>query len=169
MACSQTLTGIARDCAPSRGGVAEILIANHADVTAVTVTAGKVTAITMASSAKFYKYLFKKNSASFTSTRTINDNGGNYVASEITMTFGRMDTAKRLEIEALSLGDLAVIVKDRNGVYHYFGKDEPVTASGGSAQSGQGLDDLNGYQVVLSDNSEEYPNEVDADIIDDLL
>ena len=56
MACAQTLNGIINDCAPSMGGIVEAYIANFADVTGVTVTDNKVSAVTMASSAKFKKY-----------------------------------------------------------------------------------------------------------------
>ena len=53
MACTQTLSGLARDCAPNRGGIVAVYIANHADVTGVTITDGKISAITMANSKKF--------------------------------------------------------------------------------------------------------------------
>ena len=44
-----------------RAGIVEALIANHEDVASVTVTEGQITAITMAESAKFKKYYFKRN------------------------------------------------------------------------------------------------------------
>ena len=43
-----------------------------------------------------------------------------------------METAKRLEIGSLLIGNVAMIVKDGNGIYWYLGKDYPVTASAGT-------------------------------------
>lgn len=176
MACAQTLTGIARDCNGSLGGLTDLLIATRDSIAKgedglleITVASGIITAISRTSGSCFYRYAFRKGMASFTSTRNINDNGGNYVASEIVASFTRMETAKRLEMEALSLSDLVAIGRDRNGKYWFFGLDEAVTSSAGSAQSGQGADDMNGYSITLSDISKEYPLEVSATIIADLL
>ena len=47
MACNQTLSGIVRDCANSMGGIVEVLFANFSDVSSVTVTDDKISAIAM--------------------------------------------------------------------------------------------------------------------------
>ena len=108
-----------------RAGIVEALIANHEDVASVTVTEGQITAITMAESAKFKKYYFKRNTDRFTSTLNISEeNGTKYVSTDIVLLFSRMETVKRIEMEALAMNDLAVIVKDANGKYWYFGYDE---------------------------------------------
>lgn len=170
MACNQTLSGLVKDCAPSMGGIVEVLIANYSDVASVTASSGKVTAITMASSAKFHKYGFNRNTGSLSSNYTIDDaNGVRFVASDLVLVFNRMETTKRVEISALAQSDLAVIVKDANGVYWYLGMDEPVRATAGDGLSGTARADRNGYSITLQDNSKELPFEVDADIIEDLL
>lgn len=170
MPCNQTLSGIARDCDASMGGIVEALIANHADVTAVTVTTNQITAITMASTAKFKRYAFPRNTGSLSSNYTIDQaNGVRYVASDLVLQFSRMDTAKRVEISALAQNDLVVIVKDANGKYWYLGYDEPVNASASDGLTGTARSDRNGYSVTLQDNSHEMPYEVDPDIIDDLV
>ena len=170
MPCNQTLSGLVRDCEPSMGGIAEAYIANFADVTGVTVTTGKISAITMASTAKFKKYAFAKATGNFTSNYAINaENGTKYVETDILFVFTRMETAKRVEINALAQGDLCVIVKDNNGLYWFFGKDEPVTATAADASTGTARSDRNGYSTTLRDNSKEFPFEVDADIIEDIV
>ena len=152
------------------GGIVEALIANHADVTAVTVTAGKITAITMATSAKFHRYQLPRNTGSLSSNYTIDDTtGAKYVASDLVLQVNRMDTTKRIEISALAQGELAVIVKDANGAYWFLGKDAPVKASAGDGLTGTARADRNGYSITLQDNSFELPLEVDAEIIDDLV
>ena len=170
MACSQTLKGLVNDCAANMGGIVEVLIANHADVTAVTLTDNKVSAITMASGATFKKYGFARNSGSLSSNYTIDEaNGSRFVVSDLVLVFNRMETTKRIEITALAQGELAVIVKDANGKYWYLGYDAPVRASAGDGLTGTARADRNGYSVTLQDNSLEMPLEVADSIIDSLL
>lgn len=170
MPCSITLSGIAKDCAPNMGGIVEVYIANFSDVTNVTVTGDKISAITMAQSAKFKAYAFHKNTGSLTSTLTKdNASGIAFVTSELLLQFNRMETTKRVEVSALSLGDLAVICKDCNGIYWYLGKDEPVNASAGDGQTGTAKSDANRYTVTLQDESKDYPYEVDGSIVAGLI
>lgn len=170
MSCIQTLSGLAKDCAANMGGIVEVLIANFDDVSEVTITTDKVSAITMASSAKFKKYNFAKNTGSLTSTYNIDAASGvKYVTSDLLLQFNRMETTKRVEITALSVNDLVAIVKDANGVYWYLGFDEPVNASAGDGQTGTARGDANRYSITLQDISKEMPMEVDASIIEGLL
>lgn len=166
MACTQTLSGLAKDCSANRGGIVEVYIANHADVTGVTVTDGKISAITMDTGKKFKAYAFSKNTGNLTSTYTIDTASGvRYVTSDLLLQFNRMETTKRVEITALALGDLAVICKDANGTYFYLGKDEPVNASAGDGQTGTARSDANRYTITLEDTSAEMPFEVDEGVI----
>ena len=170
MSCIQTLSGLAKDCAANMGGIVEVMIANFADVTGVTITDGVVSAVTMAADAKFKKYSFAKNTGSLTSTYNIDAASGvKYVTSDLLLQFNRMETTKRVEITALSLGDLAVIVKDANGKYWYLGKDEPVNASAGDGQTGTARGDANRYTITLQDESLEMPYEVDDTIIPSIV
>ena len=161
MACTQILSGIQNDCSTSMGGISTVYIANYADVTSVTASTDKITAITMSSSAKFKQYEFKKGTGSMTSTLTVDPaNGINYVTTDLVLAFSRMETAKRIEVAALALGELAVIVKDCNGVYWYLGKDEPVVSSAGTGETGTARSDGNKYTVTLQDTSLTYPYEI---------
>ena len=161
MACTQTLSGIQNDCSTSMGGIIEAYIANYSDVASVTITTDKVTAITMSDSAKFKKYQFKKGTGSMTSTLNVDPaNGVNYVSTDLILVFNRMETLKRIEVAALALGDLAVIVKDSNGLYWYLGKDEPVVSTAGSGETGTARGDGNKYSVTLQDTSSTYPYEI---------
>ncbi len=170
MPCLQTLSGLAKDCSSNMGGISEVYITNFDSVTGVTATGNKISGITVASSAKFKTYHFAKNTASLTSTYNIDPAAGTkYVASDLVLQFNRMETTKRVEITALALGDLAVIVKDANGLYWYLGKDEPVNASAGDGQTGAARADSNRYSITLHDESAEMPFEVDASIVDDLV
>lgn len=176
MSCAAyTLKGLPRDCEQSMGGIAEVYIANYEDVTSVEVSntdgdEGKISTITMDEGKKFYKYVLRKGAGSFTSTATIdNANGVNFVTTVLTFNMLRMNTQKRIEMTALSVNELAVIVKDANGTYWYLGKDNAVTASNGTGQTGTARTDGNMYSITLSDESATYPYEVDAAIVADLI
>lgn len=167
MACkTYTLTGGDFMCDVSMGGLKAIYVANYDDVSAVTYDSAvasaqtQITAITMAGAAKFVKYTFKRNTASFTSNLQVSpENGTNFWQTDITMQFSRMETAKRLEIKALSLNDLVVIAEDLNGHMWYFGITMPVQAASGDATSGTNMTDRNGYSIGLQANELDAPIE----------
>lgn len=170
MSCTQTLSGLAKDCSANMGGIVEVLIANYDDVSELTLTDGKISAIAMVSSAKFKRYNFTKNTGNLTSTYTLDPASGvKFVTNALLLQFNRMETTKRVEITALALGDLAVIVKDANGKYWYLGKDEPVNASAGDGQTGTARADANRYTITLQDESKEMPYEVLESIVAALI
>lgn len=170
MACTQTLSGIARDCSSSMGGITEVLLANVDDVTGVTVTENQISAITMAEGASFKQYHFRRNTGSLTSTINIDPaNGVNYVSSDLVLLFSKMDTAKRIEMTALSLTELVGLVKDANGVWWYLGYDEPLSASAGDGQTGTARGDGNRYSITLQDNSKQLPYPVESSVVEELL
>ena len=172
MSCSQVLNGIAADCQTNVGGIREIYIANYDDVSAVTLdeTSNMIKTITMADSAKFKKYAFKKNTSSMTSTLNVDPaNGINFVQTDLSLVFAKQETVKRMEIAKLSLGELRVIVLDANGKYWFLGKEEFVSATAGTAETGTNRTDGNKYSITLTDYSASYPYEVDPTIIADLI
>lgn len=160
MACTQTLTGIAVDCEHSMGGLRVVYIANYADVESIEIVEGEVVGITMASGATFHTYSFRRNTANMTSTLSVDMTNGNSVNTDVVLSFLKQETSKRLNISALSIGELVVIVEDANGKYWYLGKDMPVMASSGGAESGTAYTDGNRYTITLQDNSMDYPFEV---------
>ena len=172
MACSQVLNGIAADCQSNVGGVREVYIANYSDVTTIEVdeTSNMIKTITMADTAKFKKYAFKKNTSSMTSTLNVDPaNGVNFVQTDLTVVFAKQETVKRMEIAKLSLGELRVIVLDANGKYWFLGQEEFVSATSGTAETGTNRTDGNRYQIVLTDYSSSYPYEVDPSIISGIV
>lgn len=163
MACNQTLSGLTLDCGSGKGGIKVVYLSNREKVASVTLTSGKVSAIAMVDSAKFLAYHFRPETAGLESTRTIDHaNGVNYVSSVLSMAFNKMDTTKRVEIEALALNELVAIVQDENGAYWYLGHDEALVATANVGATGTAHGDRNGYTIELTDISDEMPFEVDA-------
>ena len=62
MACTLT-KGFALDCADNIGGIEEILITNLENVSAFTVLAGEITAITQVALTDFYRYELEQEDA----------------------------------------------------------------------------------------------------------
>ena len=172
MSCSQLLNGIAADCQTNVGGVREVYIANYSDVTAIEVddSSNMIKTITMADTAKFKKYAFKKNTSSMTSTLNVDPaNGVNFVQTDLSLVFAKQETVKRMEIAKLSLGELRVIVLDANGKYWFLGQEEFVSATAGTAETGVNRTDGNKYTITLTDYSSSYPYEVTPTIVADLI
>lgn len=172
MACTQTLSGIASACEFNRGGIIEVYIANFADVEPVSIDeeSNMIKTITMKETAKFKTYSFKQNTGSMTSTLNVDPaNGINFVQTDLSLVFAKQDTAKRIEMAALSVGELAVIVKDSNGKYWYLGSEEFVSATAGGATTGTARTDGNNYTLTLTDYSNTYPIEVDPTALATIL
>ena len=165
MACTAyALKGITNDCSTSKGGIREIYIADwQKDLFTVGDSDGTVT--TLKSEVQWYKYYIKKNTSSFTSTATIDlANGVNFVSTELTLVFTKMETSKRLEMSALTLNDVAVLVIDANGKAWCLGKDNPVNASAGTAETGVSASDGNKYTITLTDESDTFPFEFSGEL-----
>lgn len=170
MSCPQSLSGLAKDCLASMGGIVRVLLANKDDVTAVTVADNAISAITMVSTKTFKEYNFRPNTSQMTSNWQVNaENGVAYVQTDLVMVFNRMETTKRVEIAAMALADLVAIVQDCNGKFWYLGYDNPLHLSAGDGQTGTARSDRNGYSVTLQDDSLGLPYEVSPGIIDNLL
>ena len=171
MACNVSLMGIALDCGcPNLSGIRRILIADYNKVSAVTATDGQISTITMDASANFYEYYPAKNTGSLTKTMTRDESTGvKYYTNEAVAQFNKMETAKRTELSQLDCKPLAAIVEDMNGKFWYLGKDNYVSASAVTGQTGAGIDDGNFYTLTLTDISSELPYEVDPDIIPGLI
>lgn len=169
MACSTILSGIATDCGQNMGGVKDIWIAPYSDIKTVTLDEDskqmiKTITYVEGKTDVFQHYSFKRGAASLTKTATIDaTNNIHYVVSEVLINFAKMETSKRIEMNALLLGEVAIIVKDANGTYWYLGYEEPVLATAATGQTGQAKSDANQYTITLTDESHEFPFEVHED------
>lgn len=170
MACLITLNGITLDCQPSLGGIKKVWLAQYSDVSDVSVdeTSNMISSITNTTGWK--EYQFRKATGSLNSTLNVDETAGiNYVTSELSLVFTKMETAKRIEIAALSIGQLCAIVLDSNGHYWFLGKDDYVSASAGGGNTGTAKGDQNAYTLTLSTDSDSYPYEIDPSKIETIL
>lgn len=176
MACSRTLTGIAMECTPSKGGIVEAYVTNWAEgIFKYDTDSGStgdveipktITGITDSASTVWQKLAFRKNISNYTSTMNIDDaNGVQYVSTDINLIFNKMQTSSRIAINAMALTGLALVVKDANGKYWGFGATEPVMLTAGSGESGTAATDANRYSVTLTDTDAFLPMELTADAV----
>ena len=172
MACnSYTITSINNQCKESSfGGVKEVYVALYEDVASVTVdeSAHTLTPV-MVSGKTFQQFKLLKSTAGLTSTLNTSETTTSYFTNEVTLQFMKMETSKRIAVQALMMSACAVIVKDFNGIYWYLGKDSYVECSAGSASTGVATSDSNHYELTLTDTSSELPYEVPADAIANII
>lgn len=169
MECNSiTLAGIARDCNANMGGIQKVWMILRSDVNSVTVTDNKISALSIATGSA-NAFNFRKGAASMTSNLQKDDTAGSYYwETDLAMNFQRMETAKRTAIMALTLAEAAAIVKDNNGIYWFLGKDEYLSATAGTGETGTAKTDANQYTVTLQDSSLELPYEIAESVIEGL-
>lgn len=173
--------GIDGRCESGKGGIIEVAITNwSSDLYTIYDASGNVSSsdefdpdhkkyviaptsgATCGGTAGWYKFTFRRNTGSMSSTLNIDEtNGTNYVQTDLNLVFSRMEMEKRLEIVALCQTPSAMVVKDANGNYWALGVDEPVYASAGEGVTGTNRTDANQYSLTLTDYSTEFPLPVD--------
>lgn len=162
MACSQyTLRGIARGCKDSIGGIKTLYLTTDIDDISPVIDSSVLT-LTQTEVSKFKTFNFFKNTGSMTTTLQTAENAGNSFQTEVSLVFMKQEARKRLEIEAMVMGETIAVVEDVNGEMWYLGKDNALTASAATAQTGTAAGDLNGYNVTLMDESRELPFPLDS-------
>lgn len=174
MACSTLTTGINfNECATSIGGIKEVYLANAADVDTENFTIdadGMITNITFVPSDpddptsppnhKFFKFGFRKNTGSMTSTLNVDDNTGASVSTDLVMDWREMNTEKRKAMSAFLQGEFVAIVLDANKRYWFLGYNLSITASAGTGETGTANTDANHYTITLNDVSADWPHEI---------
>ena len=165
-----TLTGYSKDCQDQVGGIEEIYIAEHSDVTAVTDNgSGTVTAITPTGST-FYTFEVDKENSSYTETIQKNQEAGTlFFETTLSFMIKKQSATIRTEVAALAKGNLMVIVKLNTGVYKLLGRINGLDmTSSSTAQSGQAFGDMNGYTLELNGKEPDESYFVDSSIISNL-
>ena len=162
MACELTRSrGL--DCKDIMAGVRNIYFAQHADLN-VTTALGAVTQIAGAGgySAGYYKYAIPKGQASMTETINASvENGTVFYDGAINLKLHKLSLDDRNEIKLLAQNRLIIFVElyqtvnDKNEIWA-FGVENGCEMTAGSATSGAGFGDMNGYDLTFS-SSESNP------------
>lgn len=157
MSCPITLAGIAKDC-KGIGGVKNIWLADRSLVDDVTITANEIDDIEPAALFAGKKYSTRKQVAVMESVWNVDEEAGTaFVETTLQAAFAKMDKTKRLEINALAIGDVVALVEDNNGNFWYLGLEHPVTLQEGGGSTGQAFGDANQYTITLVDQASVLP------------
>lgn len=150
MACVSFSGGIAKDCANNIGGLTKVYLTDLDNITGYTQSGGTVSSITMAASSYFYEFEFNRNSATFTEDLVKSVEAGSALFEQtLTLTIPRRDVSKRNTLSLLTQRDLAVIVKDSNGLYWYPGAVEGMYLSESTSTSGTAKADGSNYVLTM--------------------
>lgn len=172
MACnSQTLKVIDARCDMSRGGIKEVYIANRDVIQTVEVdeVTQEIKTITIADSATFVKWQFRKNTGAYNSSYSSDAAiGTETVTTELTLQFTKAEATKRMAIQAAMVTPSVVIIRDQYDQYIYLGLDNEVTVTAGTMTSGTQTTDLNGFTLTLTDIAGELPHFVMPTVIEGL-
>lgn len=172
MACNTTLTSIIKGCENNIGGLTNIYLAPIELIISSTETAGEITTIDMEIGSQFEEYTFNKNSASYVEEAGIDLTAGStFYTTTLTLTIPRREVAKRQSLALVSAGqrDLAIIMRDGNGLYWYMGVAEGANLTALGEGSGAAKADGSKYALTfLAEEAEAMP-EVDSTIIPALL
>lgn len=170
MACVSFSGGIANDCANNMGGLTKLYLTDFDNISSYTESGGTVSAITMASASYFYEFEFNRNSATYQEDLVKSVEAGSALFEQtITVTIPRRDVAKRNTLALLTQRDLAVIIKDSNGLYWYPGAVEGVYLSESTSTSGTAKADGSNYVLTLKGFEVERAPGVNSGIIAALL
>jgi hypothetical protein len=173
MALCDTLVGIDGSCSSNTGGVTKIYIAQFDLITGTTETAGSLTAVNVSGgTAPFFEFAFNRNTCNFVENGTISiENGSVYYEQIVTLTIPHREKSKKVAIEKLVAGlqRLAIIVKDSNDLYWYFGLGDGAVVTAIAGGSGTAKGDANNYVITLTAEEAHQAPEVTSGIIAALL
>lgn len=161
-------------CDTNLAGVKKIYV-NSIDNVTITPDASNATAtITLNNEQKFVELPFAKNTASYTSTLTKNENQGTrYYNTELVANINKLDKVKNKLFSGagtgesatigLDAGHLVIIVVDKNNINWLIGNDDYAMTTALTAQTGSDPDSGNFYTWTVTDQSARLPYTV-ADI-----
>ena len=170
MACVSFSGGIAKDCANNIGGLTKVYLTDFDNITSFAQSGGTVSTITMAAMTDFYEFEFNRNSATFTEDLVKSVEAGSALFEQtLTLTIPRRDVTKRNTLSLLTQRDLAVIIRDSNGLYWYPGEVEGMYLSESTSTSGTAKADGSNYVLTLKGFEQERSSAVDPSIIAGLV
>lgn len=160
-------------CGYNLGAITMIYAVNKQDITTTTVDTvdgQEVTSITFATGAEVYSLEPARNSASWSDTLVVNDNGTKYrthlVAFNLLGAYGPEQTDI---VDAISLGKYTIVIEKADGGYVMLGRLNGLEAT--VATIGGSEDDSvpNGLQVSMEANQAEVALPLSAEAVKQLL
>lgn len=169
MACDLT-AGYSKPCRDEKGGIKSVYFIQTEHISSYTETSGQVTAITLTSGNRAWKYALEMNLSSFTDTLTTSrENGTTFAAQSLTVILNDNRQATRNQLVLLAQNDLTCIVELANGDFEMLGADNGLSLETDERASGAVKGDRNGHTITLVGEEDELAYKVDSSIIAALL
>ena len=157
MACSLTLTGRGVGCKDALGGIKRIYVTEWNpdefswDAIAATGIVEGLTVVSPITEVTFKTYDMTRGSGSLTQTITSDLVAGTVFFDQVcSVTFNKAAAIDIIEIQNLVKGRVSVLVQDNNDNWFIMGLKNGVEVSGGTAQTGTGAGDQNGFTLEFS-------------------
>ena len=158
--CATITSGLnGTSCEPNPGGVSEIILTNFADITALGLTGGTgnelslvvgITGPAGATAGFFFKYIFRRNTASFQEDLTKDLSTGSLFYTQTgTIVLDKIEKSKRDELMLLDSSLVTVIAKHSNGTYWMYGATDGMYVTTNVSGTGTAKTDQNGYTITL--------------------
>lgn len=164
MSCALT-QDLSFGCRDGMGGLQEVYAAEFDNVSAITVTAGVVTALTKATGKKFWKWSLPRETGEMSSELKANDaNGSLYYDHSCKIAINKLTTQNRNEILIIAKAKLILVGKDQNGVYWMLGRVNGMLVSTGKMTTGVQHADRNGTDLEFIGAETEPMLEVEATV-----
>lgn len=167
MACVLT-TGFTEECDDALGGIkaGEFLVGQLDTVSAFTVVAGEVTVLTQVALTNFYRYWMKKETAMAVSTGTKDPLAGTFVVETVvTAIIQKLTKEKNVELKLVAGKPVVILYQDNEGTWHCAGIDNGGELLAPVSQTGQTMNDQNGYTLPFTVREGHFPYTVDATVV----
>ena len=170
MACD-LIGGFSKACSNGRGGVSAVTFIQKEHVSGYNLDANnQVTAITITSGNRGWKYDLEMNLSSFTDTLTrIRENGTLFAAQSLTMVLNDIRAATRNNLVLLAQNDLLAVVHLADGTYELLGADNGLNIETDERATGTVKADRNGHTITMVGEENELAYPVDSSIVAALL
>ena len=162
-------------CGYTLNEIKKLWLANAEEVSGTTTsdcTSGgvEVTKVEMSGTAKWYEVTPAKNSASYSDSLVVTDNGAKYRTHSITFSFnGAYDCDMPDVVDALSLGKFIAIVEQADGSHIMLGRVGGLEADSDGANWGGEGENAAGLTVTLSGNMAESILPVSDSAMEDVV
>lgn len=151
MADCNIVSGQARGCRNSSGGVIGFIIGTHPQNTTWFTATTDTQVITGMTGVSGFTYIPNKNSANWSEKISSSvENGSVGYEQTAAMSFTRSDSNLRNKVLLLSQNSTFVIAKERSGRNFLLGATDGCELSDGTGGSGTALTDLNGYGLTFT-------------------
>lgn len=153
-------------CNVGTGGTKEIWLIELGNIVSFTESSGTLMVITKATGTIFRHYQLVQETADFQEDIVGNRaNGTIYYDQKGTIVLNQQLVSVRNEILLLAMNLLAIVVHDNNNVYRLLGRQFGLRLETGSAATGKGWGDRNGYTLNFTGKEPQLGPFVDPSVI----